>query len=415
MASAPDPFSPVPTSPAPSPAGGFAPPAKGQAAPASDDQAVRQTIIANTTSVVVKVGTRVLTGTNGRLDEHRIGVLSDQLARIASTGRQVVMVSSGAVGAGVGKLGLATRPTELAQLQAVAAIGQTDLIQAYDRALSRNGRHAAQVLLTATDLRRRSGYLHVRNALTEIHAYGAIAIINENDSVSVGELMTTFGDNDKLAASVSGLLNGALLVILSDVEGLYDGNPAEPNSRRIPLVRELTPDVHALVRDKASTTSKGGMASKLYAAEIATSQGHPMIIAPGRDDAVLDKIFAGQDIGTLFLPGNHHVRGRRRWIGAAAHVEGAIVVDDGAVNAMTQRGSSLLAIGIRSIDGEFGRGAVVTLRDLRGREIARGLTNYPSSEVLKIKGLPSDRIAEVLGHRPYEVVVHRDNLVIISG
>ncbi|RPH82764.1 MAG: glutamate 5-kinase, partial [Planctomycetaceae bacterium] len=192
---------------------------------------VRSGIIAQTTAVVVKVGTRVLTGPDGRLDGHRIGVLSEQLARLADSGRQVVMVSSGAVGAGVGKLGLRCRPTGLAQLQAVAAIGQTDLIQAYERSLSRMGRHAAQVLLTATDLRRRSGYLHVRNALTQIHAYGAIAILNENDSVSVGELMTTFGDNDKLAASVSGLLNRALLVMLSDVEGLHDEPPTEPTSR----------------------------------------------------------------------------------------------------------------------------------------------------------------------------------------
>lgn len=376
---------------------------------------VRSGIIAQTTAVVVKVGTRVLTGPDGRLDGHRIGVLSEQLARLADSGRQVVMVSSGAVGAGVGKLGLRCRPTGLAQLQAVAAIGQTDLIQAYERSLSRMGRHAAQVLLTATDLRRRSGYLHVRNALTQIHAYGAIAILNENDSVSVGELMTTFGDNDKLAASVSGLLNRALLVILSDVEGLYDGPPTEPTSRRVSLVRELTPEIFALVRDTASTTSKGGMASKLYAAEVATSQGHPTIIAPGRDDTVLDKIFEGRDVGTLFLPNARHVRGRRRWIGSAAHVEGHLLLDDGAVRAVVDRDSSLLAIGIRSVSGQFGRGAVVSLRDSQDREVARGLTNYPSEEVVKIAGLPSDRIAEVLGHRPYEVVVHRDNLVVIGA
>jgi glutamate 5-kinase len=376
---------------------------------------VRQSIIAGTTAVVVKVGTRVLTGPNGRLDDHRIGVLSEQLASLADTGRQVVMVSSGAVGAGVGKLGLSARPAGLAQLQAVAANGQTDQIQAYERSLSRRGRHAAQVLLTATDLRRRSGYLHVRNALTQIHAYGAIAIINENDSVSVGELMTTFGDNDRLAASVSGLLSGVLLIILSDVEGLYDGPPTEASSRRLSLVPELTPEIFALAQDRASTTSKGGMLSKLQAAETATSHGNPTIIAPGRDDAVLDKIFAGQDVGTLFLPSPRGVRGRRRWIGSAAHVEGQFGIDDGAVRALVERDGSLLAIGIRSVDGQFGRGAVVSLRDPRGREVARGLTNYPADEVVKIAGLPSDRIAEVLGHRPYEVVVHRNNLVVIGA
>lgn len=375
---------------------------------------VRQSIIAATTSVVVKVGTRVLTGPDGRLDGHRIAVLSDQLARLADTGRQVVMVSSGAVGAGVGKLGLKSRPAGLAQLQAVAAIGQTDLIQAYERSLSQRGRHAAQVLLTATDLRRRSGYLHVRNALTQIHAYGAIAIINENDSVSVGELMTTFGDNDRLAASVSGLLNGVLLVILSDIDGLYDGPPTDPASTRLSLVPELTPEVFALAKDRACSTSKGGMASKLKAAETATSHGNPTIIGPGRDDAVLDQIFAGRDVGTLFLPNARHIRGRRRWIGSSAHVEGQLGIDAGAVRALVERDSSLLAIGIRSVDGQFGRGAVVSLRDPRGNEVARGLINYPSEDVVKIAGLPSDRIAEVLGHRPYEVVVHRDNLVVFS-
>lgn len=374
----------------------------------------RLKIVNDATAVVVKVGTRVLTAADGRLDRDRIGALSEQLCRLADSGRQVVMVSSGAVGAGVGKLGLPSRPAGLAQLQAVAAIGQTDLIQAYDHSISRRGRHAAQVLLTASDLRRRSGYLHVRNALTQIHAYGAIPIINENDSVSVGELMTTFGDNDRLAASVAGLLSGAVLVILSDIDGLYDGPPDEPSSKRVSLVRELSADVFALARDRVSMSSKGGMASKLHAAETATSHGHPTIIGPGRDDTVLDKIFRGEDVGTLFLPTSRGIRGRRRWIGSAAHVEGKLTIDDGATRAIAQQDRSLLAIGIRGVSGDFRRGAVVSLCDAQGNEIARGLTNYPSDEVEKIRGLASDKIAEVLGHRPYEVVVHRDNLVVCN-
>lgn len=382
--------------------------------PAAAIDPLRLDVVNAARVVVVKVGTRVLTAADGRLDRRRIGVLSEQLCRLADSGRQVVMVSSGAVGAGVGKLGLARRPAGLAQLQAVAAIGQTDLIQAYEQSISQKGRHAAQVLLTASDLRRRSGYLHVRNALIQIHAFKAIAIVNENDSVSVGELMTTFGDNDRLAASVAGLLTRALLIILSDVEGLYDGPPEVSGSKRISLVRELTPEILGLARDRASLSSKGGMASKLHAAETATSHGHATIIAPGRDDAALDRIFAGEDVGTLFLPNTRRIKGRRRWIGSAAHVEGTLTLDEGAVRAVAQRDSSLLAIGIRAISGEFRRGAVVSLCDTAGNEIARGLTNYPSEEVEKIRGLPSDKIAEVLGHRPYEVVVHRDNLVVTA-
>ena len=376
---------------------------------------LRHQTIAAARSVVVKVGTRVLADEGGRLDLRRIELLSQQVCRIADAGRQLVLVSSGAVGAGVGKLGLATRPAGLAQLQAVAAIGQADLIQAYERSLAGRGRHAAQVLLTANDLRRRDAYLHVRNALTQIHAYGAIPIVNENDSTAVGELMTTFGDNDSLAASVAGLLADALLVILSDVDGLHDGPPEHPESRRVPLVRSLTPAIFELARDRTSTSSKGGMASKLRAAQTATSHGQATIIAPGRVDDVLDRVFAGQDIGTLFLPSARQVRGRRRWIGSAARTEGGLHLDDGAARAIRERDGSLLAIGIRAVSGDFARGAVVSMCGPDGQEIARGLSNYPSEEVERILGLPSDQIAGVLGHRPYEVVVHRNNLVLCQN
>ncbi|HBJ37840.1 MAG TPA: glutamate 5-kinase, partial [Planctomycetaceae bacterium] len=226
---------------------------------------------------------------------------------------------------------------------------------------------------------------------------------------------TTFGDNDRLAASVAGLLSGALLIILSDIDGLYDGPPGESTSKRISLVRELNADIFSLARDRVSLSSKGGMASKLHAAETATSHGHPTIVGPGRDDAVLDKIFRGEDIGTLFLPTSRVIRGRRRWIGSSANVEGKITIDEGAAKAIGKQERSLLAIGIRSVSGDFRRGAVVSLCDGDGNEIARGLTNYPSDEVEKIRGLASDRIADVLGHRPYEVVVHRDNLVVTTG
>ncbi len=373
----------------------------------------RREAIEGARCVIVKVGTRVLTTAEGQLDRRRIDILAGQLCRIADTGRQVLMVSSGAVGAGLGKLGLTERPTGLAQLQAIAAIGQTDLIQAYELSLAAKGRHAAQVLLTAADLRRRSGYLHVRNALTQIHAFGSIAIINENDSVAVSELKTTFGDNDRLAALVAGLLVDAILVILSDVEGLYDGSPNDPASKRIDEVHSIDGTILGFAQDHTSKSSKGGMASKLQAARIATRYGHPTIIAPGRDDHVLDKIFAFESIGTLFLPPPRTIRGRRRWIGTSATVAGSLHLDAGAADALCNRGKSLLAIGVTSVDGTFGAGSVVSLHDPEGREIARGLCNYPSDDVERIIGKPSEKISEILGYCPYENVVHRDNLVLV--
>lgn len=373
---------------------------------------LRQAVIDNARCVVVKVGTRVLTSPDGTLDRRRVEVLSQQLARIADSGRQTIMVSSGAVGAGVAKLGLSGRPKELATLQAVAAIGQAELIRTYEQALSRRGRHAAQVLLTRNDLRRRSGYLHVRNAINGIHALGAIAIVNENDSVAVAELRTTFGDNDRLAAHVAGLVESALLIILSDIEGLYDGHPEEPDSVPIGLVRRLDDDVLGLASDQANSVSKGGMRSKLKAAQIAASHGHPAIIGPGRDDGVLDRIMAGEEVGTIFMPKSKTIRGRRRWIGGAANVAGKLVIDDGAANAIIDRGKSLLAIGITKVVGSFPRGSVVAVTDKNDREIGRGLCNYRSSEIVRILGRSSDQISEVLGHRPYDSVVHRNNLVI---
>ena len=377
-------------------------------------EALRLAAIEAARSVVVKVGTRVITTADGKLDRHRIDLLAEQLCRIADTGRQTVMVSSGAVGAGMGKLGLEKRPSGLAQLQAVAAIGQADLMQAYESSLSKMGRHASQVLLTAEDLRRRSAYLNVRNALIQIHAYNSIAIVNENDSVAVSELMTTFGDNDRLAAQVAGLLPDALLIILSDIDGLYDGPPDHPDSNRIDLVKTIDESILALAQDQQNHHSKGGMSSKLDAAQVVTSHGQTMIIAPGRDDHVIDKLFSNTPIGTLFLPPEKSIRGRRRWIGSAARVAGKLFLDDGAVNAVCQNGRSLLAIGITESSGSYDQGSVVSICDSAGKEIARGLINYPSNEVLQILRQPSESITEILGHRPYENVVHRDNLVITA-
>lgn len=376
---------------------------------------LRQEIAATADTIVVKVGTRVLSRPDGRLDEEHIAGLAEELNQIRELGRRVVLVSSGSVGAGMGRLGLDRRPTDLARLQAVAAVGQTNLIETYDRTFRKHGRHAAQVLLTAEDMQDRTRYLNVRNTLVSLLDFGAIPIINENDTVAVEELMIAFGDNDRLAALVTNLLRAPLLVILSDVDGLFDGDPAEPESKVMATVSRVDDSVRALACDVATGVSKGGMASKLEAARMVTAAGETVIIANGHQPGVLGRILAGETVGTLLLAEGKSVSPWKRWIGFSARPCGKLRLDAGAVRAVTSQGRSLLAIGVVDAEGEFTKGDVVALCDQNGEEIARGLTNYRSSEIHQIKGLKSDRIAQVLGHRPYEEVVHRDNLTLVGA
>jgi glutamate 5-kinase len=375
---------------------------------------VRQEITATAERIVVKVGTRVLTHADGRLNEERIASLAEEVCALGARRHRVVLVSSGAVGAGLSLMGLKKRPTDLAQLQAVAAIGQTSLIETYDRTFRKHGRHAAQVLLTAEDITHRTRYLNVRNTLLTLLDFHAVPIINENDTVAVEELMTTFGDNDRLAALVTNLLRASLLVILSDVDGLFDGDPADPKSQLIPTVPRLDDAVRALVRDKKTGLSKGGMASKLEAARIVTAAGENVIIGSGRQPNTLTRIMAGEPIGTLLLAGRKSVSPWKRWIGFSARPRGKLVLDGGASRAIGDQGRSLLAIGIVRAEGEFSKGDVVGLYNDQGQEIARGLTNYAAEEIRRIQGLRSDKIAQVLGYRPYEEVIHRDNLALVD-
>lgn len=376
---------------------------------------LRQEVATAAHTVVVKVGTRVLTQADGTLDHERIAQLAEELSALADSGRKVVLVSSGAVGAGLAQLGLKSRPTDLAKLQAVAAIGQTKLIEVYDRTFKKHGRHAAQVLLTAADLNDRVGYLNVRNTLNSLLEFGAVPIINENDTVAVDELMTTFGDNDRLAAMVTNLLGAPLLVILSDVSGLYDGDPADPGSKLISAVPRLDDTVYDYVRDKLTGLSKGGMASKLNAARIVTTAGENVIIASGRSPNALAQIMAGEPVGTLFLAQGKTITPWKRWLGFSAQPRGRLVLDAGACRAIIEQGRSLLAIGITAAEGIFGKGDAVSLVSADGKELARGLSNYSSADIERIKGLKSDKIAQTLGHRPYEEVIHRDNLAVVGN
>jgi glutamate 5-kinase len=362
---------------------------------------------------VVKVGSRTLTKDGGILDREQVENLARQLVFLANAKKQVVLVSSGAVASGVGRLGLPGRPSDLATLQAVAAVGQTHLIQVYEEIFAKHSKFAAQILLTASELDDRVAYLNVRNTIRRLLELGAIPIINENDTVAIDELQTTFGDNDRLAGMVSGLLERSSLVILSDVSGLYDRDPSDANAKVISTVSSVDESVEELVKDKKTGVSKGGMASKLAVARFVTMSGQGVVIAGGREPDVLIRLFKGDEIGTAFLPQLRTLAPKKRWIGFSAQPNGSLIVDAGAASAMIEKGRSLLAIGIKDVVGNFQKGDIVSVLTLEGNEIARGLINYNAESLRKIRGCRSDLIAQILGRCPYEEVIHRDNLTLI--
>ena len=378
---------------------------------------VRQEIMTGADTIVVKVGTRVLTGGQGKLEVRQVESIASQLALLWHSGRRVALVSSGAVGAGLGRLGAGRRPDDLADLQAAAAIGQSCLIEAYNRALQPHDLHAAQVLLTAGDLQDRKRYLNVRNTIFALFRAGAVPIINENDTVSTEELQLSFGDNDRLAALVTQLIRAPLLVLLSDIDGLYDGDPSDPASKVLPLVTDLDRAQSEMVHDGRpfvdAHLSLGGMAGKLQAARIATTAGENVVIANGWRDGVLQEIIAGNQIGTLLLAEGKAVASRKRWIGWSARPRGRLTLDAGAERAIQSEGRSLLAVGVVDVEGRFDKGDVVGLIGGDGHEIARGLTNYSVSEMRTIAGHPTDCIAQLLGHCPYDEAIHRDHLVLL--
>jgi glutamate 5-kinase len=378
------------------------------ATPSADRQA-----LTDASTWVVKVGSRSLTDESGRLDLDQVANLANQLVALCQLGKQVILVSSGAVASGMGKLGLKSRPTDLATLQAVAAIGQAHLIQVYEKTFATHSKHAAQILLTATELDDRVAYLNVRNTLSRLLELGAIPIINENDSVAVDELKTTFGDNDRLAGMVAGLMHDSALVILSDVHGLYDRDPQAPGAIVLSTVSKIDESVEELVRDRKTGISKGGMASKLTTAKFLIHSGQAAAIAWGREPDVLIRLARGQELGTLFLPQPKSLVSRKRWIGFSTKPSGSISVDEGASAAMKRGGCSLLAIGVRDVSGEFGKGDIISVLDPGGNEIARGLSNYNAMQVKMIRGCHSDRIEQILGQCPYQEIIHRDNLTVM--
>jgi glutamate 5-kinase len=373
---------------------------------------VRDEVVLSAEVWVIKVGTSVLTGPDGVLDPARIAHLTEQISAVVDAGHKVALVSSGAVGAGMGQLGLKSRPDNLRQLQAAAAIGQSYLIRAYDEGLRRHGRHAAQLLLTHEDFDSRPRYLNMRNTLTALFEWNAVPIINENDTISVDEIK--FGDNDRLAAMVTNLLQAPLLVILSVVDGLYKTDPGASERREvIPLVPQIDYQVLGLAGSSRSTLGTGGMQSKLAAARLVTQAGGSVIIASGTRPGPLTRILAGEPVGTLFLAHGQAHRARKRWIGLTARPRGHYVVDDGARRAIESGCKSLLPIGIVEVAGEFEKGDVVGIRDREGTEFARGLTNYSTADARTIRGLRTPQARAALGNAFYDEVIHRDNLLLI--
>ncbi len=376
---------------------------------------VRQEVIALAHTVVIKVGTNVLTGPQGTLDADRLQALADQVQHIRQAGKKVALVSSGAIGAGVGRLSLDKRPSDLRHLQACAAIGQNFLMRAYQECLEKYGVHTAQILLTAGDFDSRGRYLNARNTILTLFEWGVLPIINENDTVSVAEIR--FGDNDHLAAMVTNLLQAPLLILLTVVEGLYKGDPKAPRADAGAELLTTVPSIDGGIMEMAgssrSALGTGGMRSKLRAARLATAAGESVIMANGTRAGVLDAILAGEPIGTLFLPHGTNLPAWKRWLGFTARPKGRLIVDAGARAAVQQRGRSLLPIGVVQVQGHFSKGDVVAICDPDNVEFARGLTNYSSADAEKILGLRTEQIAETLGGLPYEEIVHRDNLVVV--
>jgi glutamate 5-kinase len=366
--------------------------------------------LAETQTIVVKVGTRLLTYETGKLNLRAMEKVVRELADLKNQGKDVVLVSSGAVGAGIGRLGLPGKPQSTPEKQALAAIGQGLLIQMYEKLFAEYGQVVAQVLLTRDDFQDRKRYLNSRNALLALLRLGAIPVINENDTVAVEEI--EFGDNDTLSALVASTLDADLLVILTDIGGLYSGNPKlDQAARLISTIEEITPEVRTWAGTSTEALATGGMVTKLQAAEIAVNSGIPLVIAGGREPDILHRILAGEKTGTYFRARERSLDCRKRWIayGQAAH--GRVTVDDGARKALLDDGKSLLPSGILEVAGEFEAGEMIAVEDRYGFEFARGLAGYSAGELRKIKGLRTEKAAKILQKQVGEAI-HRNNMVV---
>ena len=365
----------------------------------------------NAKRVVVKVGTSTITRPTGGSNLVRMEEIAREIAGLADEGREMVLVTSGAIAAGMNRMGLKTRPKDVSKRQALAAVGQGVLMHLYETMFASYGQTAGQVLLTKENSVRHNQYTNSRNALLAMIAMGVVPVVNENDAVSVDELK--IGDNDTLSATVASLVDADALIILSDVDGLYTANPQEyPDAKLISEVREVTPEIENLAGGAGTEGGTGGMVTKLAAAKIAMSAGVTMVIARGDRFGVMREVLEGKSVGTVFFAKDAHLRTRKAWLAFGRHIGGNLTVDEGCVRAM-RSGASLLAAGIVAVDGDFKQKSTVRVLGPDGREIARGVVNYGAGEIRRIAGKKTKEITEILPEATHDEVIHRDNLVMM--
>lgn len=371
-----------------------------------------QSVVQHARRLVVKVGSSLVTADGQGLDHQALARWASQIAKLADAGKQVVLVSSGAIAEGVARLGWAKRPHAVNQLQAAAAVGQMGLVQAYESVFRAHKMHAAQVLLTHEDLADRTRYLNARSTLRTLLGLGVVPIINENDTVATDEIR--LGDNDTLGALVTNLIEADCLIILTDQTGLFTADPRkDPRATRVTEASAGDPLLEQMAGGAGSTIGTGGMLTKVLAAKRAARSGAHTVICSGREDNVLLRLAMGEAIGTQLVAQQAPLDARRQWLADHLQLRGGLVLDEGAVKALREDGKSLLPVGIKAVTGEFARGEVVALINGDGQEIARGLVNYSASEARRIQGKPSSAIEAVIGYMDEPELVHRDNLVML--
>ena len=368
--------------------------------------------VKNAHRVVIKIGTRVLTENDNTIAVSVVRSIVRQISELIDNERKFIVVSSGAIALGLNRMGLKTRPGEINLLQAAASLGQSGLMHAYEAEFRKSKYEPAQILIAYEDIQNRKKYLNIRNTIFTLWSFKSIPIVNENDSVTYAEIR--FGDNDLLAAHLAIMIDADLLLILTDIDGVYDKNPnLEPGARIIKEIPKIDNEVKNAAKGKGSHFSSGGMESKLKAAEIATKSGVGVVIANGKK-VNLKELLEGKELGTFCVPSEKRIRGKKKWIAFNPNVEGRIIIDRGGEAAIVKEKKSLLPVGIREVTGRFDVGGNVTIQNEDFTDIARGLTNFSSEELNLIKGLNTKKIPEVLGVDTYfEEVVHRDNMVIL--